>query len=247
MGIDLEEEKSIQFKVEDIKNPRLAGGDETKFDFQSPQMKFHKQVMDQMDAISEGDTTWERGFVQLLSAIHNHKTMDDFVRFKLTESIQSIACAGSLYLKQELKPNLDTLAKVQDQIDPNTNWINPDDKAAPQQRLLAARALERFKDPSDALKGLQAYLDKWKSVNLGPDYEWVGWLHKDRKNQWVVTYAKAPAISPTAANLHVLTRASSSGPVAYTLIGELKNGQTTVSQADGSKVLLEGRPVFERK
>lgn len=241
--IALSEEKSQQIKVGDIKNPLVAGGQ--SFDFQSPQMKFSKLAKEKMLALSKDGTTWESDFVELLSELHTNKSMDDFVRFKLIESLETIACTGSLYLAKELQENLDALAKVQDQIDPNANWINPDDEGGKKERLEAADALAKFKDPSDALKGLPAYLDSLKNVNLGPDYEWVGWLHRDRKNQWTVSYAKAPEIKPQAAKLHVLTRSGSA--VSYTKIGELKNGQTTISEGDSSSALVEGRPVFEQK
>jgi hypothetical protein len=243
MDIALSEEKSIQVKRTDVKNPLLAGG--KKFDFQSPQMKFSLFAKQKMIALKTDSTTWEKDFVELLSRLHSDKTLDDFVRFKLIENIQSIACAGSAYLQGELQGNLDMLAKVQDQIDPNANWINPDDPEGQKERQQAADALANFKAPSEALKGLPAYLESLKITSLGPDYEWVGWLHKDRKNQWTVSYAQAPEIKPTAVKLHLLVR--SGAKVTYPEIGELKNGQTTLSPKVGSQTLIEGRPVFERK
>ncbi len=52
---------------------------------------------------------------------------------------------------------------------------------------------------------------------------------------------------PTPIKLTVLTRSGTNSPVQFTEVGELKNGQITVSAVDGSPALVEGRPIYEQK
>ncbi len=82
-------------------------------------------------------------------------------------------------------------------------------------------------------------------MKLGQEYAWVGWLHRDRKNHWTVTFKTPPATSRSA-KLYVLTRSLSAGPVTYTEIGEVKPSLVKLSQAEGSTAFLEGRPVYEQ-
>ncbi len=185
MDIALSKVKSVQIKQVDVKNSRLTGGD---FDYESPQMKFSKFAKDKMSALSKDPATWEATFLAILTNLHENKSMDAYVRFSMIKYIEKYACMGSLYLSKELEDDLDILAKSD--IDPNANWIDPDDVVGKKERLKAVDALRRFKDPEEARRRLAAYLESLNRMDLGPDYEWVGWLHRDRKNQWTITYAK---------------------------------------------------------
>ena len=131
--------------------------------------------------------------------------MDEFVKFNLMKAMEEFAGLGSVYLKQQLQPDRESLERAGDEIDTNYNWIDPDNEEDKDQRQKAANALRKLQDPEKPKQGLKAYLESLKSVKLGPEYAWVGWLHRDRKNQWTVTFKTAPATSRSA-KLCVLTR-----------------------------------------
>ncbi len=242
LDIALDDEEYLKVKKEDVKNSPLGAS----YDFESPQMKFSKFAKEKINKLATDPKTWEQDFLEILKTLEDDKKMDPFVRFQLVKAMQEFGTLGSVYLKQQLQLDTETLAKFGDQIDTNANWINPANPDAPKERQKAADALLKLQATKGALKGLPAYLESLNSIDLGPEYAWVGWLHRDRKNQWTITYETTPGTSRTS-DLYVLTRTTATGPVTYTKIGELKTGATKLSQADGSPALLEGRPVYERK
>ena len=223
VDIALDDEKTLTVKKEDIKNLLLAGGQ--SFDFESPQMKFSKFAKDKIDKLSTDPSTWERDFLDILTTLRADKKMDAFVKFQLIKAMQDFGTLGSAYLKQQLQPDMETLTKFGDEIDTNANWIDPDNEEAKKDRQKAADALRKLQDSDKALKGLEAYLESLNSVKLGTDYAWVGWLHRDRKNQWTVTYKTDPGTSH-AAKLYVLMRPARKRP------GEVRGDWGTENRRD---------------
>jgi hypothetical protein len=242
----LANEKPLTVKVGDIKNELLKGGQE--FDFESPQMKFSRLAKEKMDKLSADKTEWESDFLDILEALRADKSMDEFLKFLLISSIETHACQGSLYLSESFQKNLEILGKAGADVDPDANWINPESGNGDEVRRNAADVIRKLTvSPEDARKGLEDHLAKLKKLDLGKEYNWVGWLHRDRKNQWTVTYQNNPPSSDKPVKLHVFTRSGTNGPVTFREIGELKFGQVTISAPDGSPLLAQGRPVYVLK
>ncbi len=126
VDIALDDEKTLTVKKEEIKNPLLAGGQ--SFDFESPQMKFSKFAKDKIDEISADPSKWEEVFLEVLANLSDDKKMDEFVKFNLIKAMDEFASLGSVYLKQQLQPDRENLAKAGAEIDTNANWIDPDNE-----------------------------------------------------------------------------------------------------------------------
>lgn len=243
LDIGLDDTKTLTIKNEEIGNPRLKGGQ--GFDFESPQMKFSRIAKDTVDRLTKNPTTWERDFLDLLVKLHGDTEMDVVMKYQLYGNIEQVACAGSLYLQAQFKEDLELWEKFAGDVNPNTNWIDPESGDQDAAHKAAASVLRKLQDPRAALKGVDDYLTSLEKVDLGPQYQWIGWLHRDRKNQWTVSFGQDQPLSETAVPLHVLTRSGSNGPVNLTDIGELKNGQVRISVPDGSPALMQGRPVYK--
>lgn len=244
LDLFLEDVKTQTVKNEEIANPLLLK-DGKKFDFESPQMKFSRVAIKKVNGLSSNPTTWERDFLELLIALQKDKEMDEVLKFMLYSNIEKVACAGSLYLQEQLKEDLEVWENFEQHLDTDANWIDPENGSDDKDHKTASAALAKLKEPSDVIKGVDAYLKSVSKVDLGPQYKWIGWLHRDRKNQWTVSFGSDQPLSQTAVKLNVLTRSGSSGPVNLTEIGELKNGQVTISVPDVSPALLQGRPVYK--
>ncbi len=236
--------KLIRFPVKDIKNPPGPNGE--KFDFTSPQFKFSQKAKAYNDKAMTDPNSWETEYLNLLGLLYHDKEIDPILRYDLTFVIQQEACKGSPYLQKALAKNVQTLKNVQSLIPVDANWVAPDDEKAKTARRNAQDALGKLTDPSEAKTGLPAYLAGLKIDQIGNNYVWVGWLHRNSKNDWVVSY-KSSSLPAELKSLHVITRSSSFNPVQFPKIGEVKDKKTSVTLSDRSSLLKEGRPVFEQQ
>ncbi|MCA9068218.1 MAG: hypothetical protein KDA84_04810, partial [Planctomycetaceae bacterium] len=240
---EFEVEKTVLVTNKDIANPSIEG--EGGFDFESPQMKFSRFAKEKVGGLLSDPTTWERDFLEVLAALHKDQTMDQVLKFNLYFAIEDVACKGSLYLRDQLKEDLETWTNFGNEVDTSWNWLNPDNGTGDAVHKAAANVLGKLKDPNVALKGLDTYLKTLEKVDLGPQSQWIGWLHRDRKNQWTVSLGTNQPLNESVGKLWVLTRAGGNESVNFTEIGELKNGRVTINVPDDSPVLLQGRPVYK--
>ena len=232
------EEKFEAFSLSQIANTPTSIG----FDWMAPQAVFSGYALELLETLNSEN--WEETFITILALLYTDQRMDSFLKVFLMLEVQNVAIGGSDFLRTALEKNHRILGETYDSLDPDTNWVHPDDEGGRQSRRKADLAIRKLEDPKSAMEALRVYQKSMKSLDLGPRYEWTGVLHRDRKNQWTCSFSDLPDSRKTA-DLFVLYRLTAGAAPKFVKIGALNRGQVVVSGSQTSLNLAEGRPVFE--
>jgi len=215
----------------------------------APQATFAEFALTKIARLN-GDN-FEEMFVDILSQLHENRSIDPFLKLRLMWEIHNIACQNSILLAKALQKNQEQLRKVFASLDPATNWLSPDDPEVVQTRRRADDFLSHLRDPEEAVEmarrtdaGLARSNQRLTTFDLSPHYRWTAWLHRDQRDEWTCSFPSNSSANRSG-TLYVLERASTDGTVAFVPIGELKAGVPVLGVPERRSHLVEGRPVFE--
>jgi hypothetical protein len=124
---------------------------------------------------------WERVFAGLLPQLYDDKWMYPIVIIQLLPNLIQIAGLGSSCLKTALTPHLESL---ENELEVEVNWIDPLDVRAPVVRRSATDILQVMPSLGPALVQAANEYKQLAAVPVGLSYEWVGWLCREKQDQW---------------------------------------------------------------
>jgi hypothetical protein len=231
-----------EFKT--TKQGRLANV-ESDAGYKSPQMLFEAEASELLSKLrDEKGASWDTVFIDLLGKLYNSPHMDPILKVQLIPYTLRAASDGSSFLPKRLEKVKTEIER--ENLNPTTNWVQPDDAEANQVRMRAEVLLKRLSNELKDVKPLVAEANQTMEALKKPRYDlryaWSGWMHRDQANNWTCTFR---GNQPTGASgdLFVLTR-TAGGEVEFIKVGEIQQGQ---AKFEISPELVEGRPVFERK
>ncbi len=151
--------------------------------WQSPQTKLASRLR---PSLQKGiDTQFEETILTGVKELLKEDRIDPILRFLLVEQLLRLGASGSVFVTNQTSDHIDQI--VQAGVSRLTNWVNPEDSRAGEERKLATAFLKEHGDT--ILAGLEtAIADRGKTQELpaGPQMKCVGWLHRNAQAQWVV-------------------------------------------------------------
>jgi len=225
-----------QKRVTEIANPRAG----TRFEWLSPQSTFSQEVLREHQALKL--INWDRAYLKILVRLFNDQEMDPVFKYQLLQAIIQPALQGSWSLQQGFQRHHDNL--LAGTVNTQENYLDPRAEESRAVRQAARQVIEQLPDVEASVKAVEAAIQKMQEFRVRDRYEWVGWLHLDRQNNWVCD--RLPNKKPPngeSGDLHIIYAVSPSGPPEVRSIGKLAAGQFQLSEpSDGA--FVAGRPVF---
>ncbi|QGJ70766.1 Hypothetical protein PBC10988_24640 [Planctomycetales bacterium 10988] len=179
---------------------------------------------------------WENIFADLLSTVLKAQEVDPILRVEMMQKIIEVGSRGSLPFAEAFEAHKDALTSSG--LDRITNWVNPEEKEANEQRKIAQTVLENFPSIEDATKDAMSRLQRIGS-SIGEPYLWTGWLHQEETGKWTVAFRDRP---PRQGDLWVLV-APKTGPWRFQKVGSLDNREFSLASIN-PYAFQQGRPVF---
>jgi hypothetical protein len=222
----------------ELSNGRANG----KIDWQTPQSKFSESAQRLLGRISP--VNWDDTMLDVILLLQqNDNKIDPILKGILLETILQDACKGSLVLQKVLTSQRSVLPL---KFDKNANWIDPESKDANDQRIEAAKALEKKELQVPAFAKAKAdatqMLATLRIFDFGPQYDWLGWLRRESDGKWYCSL-KDPADGGLVADVLVFIPSGTNQPARLVKAGNLAGGRVELDPAQAVH-FMEGRPVY---
>jgi hypothetical protein len=208
-----------------------------KYSGQAPQTIVAKNVMDELAKLD--DQTWESAFTKIIEAIHSNERLDPIFKAVFLKQAVDVACQGSESMKSAFAPCKEALGAVE--IDPSVRWMDLADEDGRRNRAMAEDLLKRLPALRQATAAAALAFKKFRSP-LGPQYEWIGWLVRDKQG-WQCRFH-----NKLAENSKLFVAISDAGEkgLALSEIGQVHAGKAELRPSN-ALALVQGRPVFAVK
>ena len=169
----------------------------------------------------------------------NARGIDPLLQLVLVESLLRIGSTGSVFIAQQTKSVTATLNEID--VPRTADWVNPElqlksDRADAQRELRNNATLIR----RSLAKAMKARDENLK-LPLGPAMKLVGWIHKDRQDQWVIALNQTSKI-PKDRDLFMFW--SQNGKPTMSRVGQTTSDRPALSSAFPRSELRQGRPVY---
>jgi len=211
--------------------------------WKAPQSLFATQAQGLLARID--DAGWETTFATMLQQLYTDEAIDPILKVWLLKPILDNACRGSWFLTEHYQSQLGLLEDDGGTIDFNVNWVDPDqqaqheaDKVRRDARGLL-RNLQTFAVPPEVLQKSAAEL---KTDAFSKQYQWIGWLHRNRDDSWTCSVSPAVERDRSGPLMMVYTPDRSETP-RLERVGELLQERVELSPALTAE-FVEGRPIF---
>ena len=124
---------------------------------------------------------WEQTFCSALRRIGRAQGVDPVPQVVLLYRTLHVGCQGSRCLANAFGKQLEQVNNCG--IDPQPNWLDPDDSRAESAREQAGKLLAGLGDLDAAVKATMEDRDRLAGLHLGRRCRWVGWLCREN-GQW---------------------------------------------------------------
>lgn len=222
---------------------RNAGSKQKDDDWLSPQTKMYLRTEDTLKPSVVGD--YDTTLAEVIKDIADSADMDPLLRVLLVEELLTLGSKGSEGFRMRSESILRDISGLG--VSRLTNWAAPEDKRADEERIDAKVFLARNQVTLAA--ELKKAVDDTKAIQQGPlppDLQWVGWLRRNSKAQWVVSLNPDISMSgkyPKLCVLYVPVKAQTT--VTHVVIGSITpESKLTVEVMPDSETGREGRPVY---
>ncbi len=222
-----------------------------EFNWESPQQTFRALMTDDLDDLESRKKSWEKTFALALWTLTTDMgeknpsfKMDPLLKIQLAVVLLKKGCRGSALLAKIFGPDLAELEKGR--FNDAANWFNPEDQAGRVASEQAQAVMNKLTVLTRPAKGVAAEISRGlaalASPNFGPQYQWVGWLRRDTRDQWRCPVSAPPAQGATA---YLLLNAGGDegGMGRFTPIGTFSGSRLNLAP-DASGSLKEGRIVY---
>lgn len=229
----LTEGKPVWISIASIVNPR----DGDTFDWTTPQKKFSEAARAKLLDLKDGN--WEETFGAILNNLVAERDMDPILKVQLMQCILGVAGKGSHAFQQAFREHAKTLESGG--LDPNANWLDPDDEAGKKARTVAQELLDGLPDLTQAQSEAIRLREELHKRGAGPRRDWIGWLCEESDGAWTcrgntASFPKEPG------DLVVVCKASDARPAELAKVGAIDEGKLRMERIGAP--LKEGRPVF---
>ena len=129
----------------------------------------------------KGDS-WDETLGRLILDIQAEKRIDDVQKYRTMRLLIETAAQGSPILKDVFETHLKVL--TQSGVDPDFNWVNPDDNANKAAKAALRPIFDRLPNSVEARKNLKQRLDNQPKLSSGVIYECVGVARKGEEGKW---------------------------------------------------------------
>ncbi len=225
----------------------LMSGEPDKVDWSSPQKRFSKYAINRLN--QKNKDSWETIFLDVLQELHSDKyqDMDPILKYQLMGRFLDVACLGSFPMQEVFADELKTLSLIN--VDPAANWMDPDDSRANLARITIVDKLVNIKDPGKKRGRVNELLGKLSTSNIGPLYDWVGWLSRNADGKFIMRFD--PDHSPVESGKLVVINISGSNVEEYQQVGKIEDKKISFNQPDtktiSKQIYVEGRAIFLEK
>ncbi len=220
----------------EIANPRAG----TDFQWLSPQSVFSQEALRLHQSLTLKN--WDKVYLELLSRLLNDGEMDPVFKYQLLQAILQPALKGSWPLQQGFQKHLDLVAAGT--VNTQENYFDPSTEESAAVRQAATGVLGQMPNTATSLEAVRSAMQSMESVDLGPHYRWIGWLHLGHRSHWICDMpARKKPRDDESGELFVVHAASTSDPPQFKSVGKVAAGQVQLDEAS-SGALLAGRPVF---
>jgi hypothetical protein len=211
--------------------------DSIKYSGQAPQSIVAKFAMDELAKL--GDNSWEQGFASIAKAIIGNDQLDPILKVIFLQKVLDVACQGSHCLQSAFAHYREILGSSG--IDPALPWMDVKSEDARRARELAEDLLHRLPPMPQVIQDTAMRLKELRSP-LGPTYQWVGWLVRD-KDGWK---GRLQSGGPDSSKLFMAVPRIGEEAWVWTEVGRIQAGKP---ELEPSKVLalVQGRPLFAVK
>ncbi len=225
-----------QKRVNEIANPRSG----TDFQWLSPQSAFSREALSLHRSLSLNN--WDKTYLTMLTRLFDDAEMDPVFKFQLLRAMLQPALHGSWPLQRAFQEPEDLLATAM--VNTQENYFDPDSEEGSLVRQAASDALEQLPSTAKSVEAFETAIKTMQEFKIGERYEWLGWLHLDRKSNWVcdMPERKKPSENESG-GLYVIYAPSESAAPEIRSAGNLSAGQIELKEPSGGG-FVAGRPVF---
>lgn len=203
----------------------------------APQSLLSQQVQQPLQQLSAAN--WELSFARLLQLIHEQPDMDPILRLILMQRVIEAAVEGSPVFAEAYARQAEILRNTP--TDVNVKWMLPSEATATAARLQAVADLDGLPSLTTAEQQMLAALTA-QSRPPEHQFRWIGWLDRDAQGAWRCQW---PRPVEGTGDIFIVRPAGGSTRVASEVVGQLRQGQVTWTNASES-ALLPGRPLYLR-
>jgi len=220
-----------------------AGSKRAEEDWLSPQTKMYRRTEERLKLSVAGD--YDTTIAEIVSVIAKSSDMDELLRVLLIEELLTLGSKGSEGFRIRAEPILKDISSLG--VSRLTNWAAPGDSRAKDERISAKGFLSRSQDT--LVTELQKAVNDTKAIQqtpIPPDLQWVGWLHKNSKGEWLVSLNSDIPVSGKHSKLCTFyVPAKSQTTVTHMVIGTMTpDSKLTVAVTPDPETAREGRPVY---
>ena len=241
---DLSEVKVRLLPVSLIANEKDGNG---QFILESPQSRFREVALRQIDLLRREKGAWHQAFMKLLVELREDKEMEPLLKVQLLRVVTVVAVTGHSFLRDILKDDIKETAKGVEDIDIDVNWIHPEPKEDVDDIAKSRREAERLLVKLFALRTIEETIpERVKQLvqpDVGREYSWVGWLHKDAKGAYTCSMGST-APKDRELGLFVLFASDGSDSISAEKVGTYRSGGGVKLQFKVPTLAVEGRPVY---
>ncbi len=212
-------------------------------DWLSPQTRMYRRIEERLktNAATDYDTT----LVGVIKEIIISEDSDALMRLLLIDELMKLGSAGSEGFRRKSEPLLSEISARG--VSRLTNWTVPGDKQANEERNDARGYLKA--NGERVWKELEMAVGVTKAIQqtaIPPDLQWVGWMHRNSKSEWIVSLKPDMSVTASHSKLCILQiAAEAKTKVTMAEVGSLKPDSKISVPADAvADSALEGRPVY---
>jgi HPt (histidine-containing phosphotransfer) domain-containing protein len=212
-------------------------------DWLSPQTKMYRRTEEFLKSSATSD--YDTIVAGVIKEIVTSEDADALLRVLLVEELLTLGSKGSEGLRIRSEAILRDISNLG--VSRLTNWAAPGDSRAIDERIDAKAFLARTQEVlTTELKKATEDTKAIQQSPLPPDLQWVGWLRKDSKSNWIVSLNPDISISGKYSKLCVFyVPVKAQTAVTHVVIGKMTpQSKLMVEVMPDSETGREGRPVY---
>lgn len=209
----------------------------------SPQTKMYRRIEERLKTLSGAD--YDTTIATVVKEIVNSDDTDALLRLLLIEELLKVGSTGSIGFRRQSERLLSEIAARG--VSRLTNWATPGDKQANLERNESKSYLKN--EGENLSREVEKAVEQTKAIQksaIPPDLQWVGWMHRNAKAEWIVSLKADLSPSPSYSKLCVFyVPAKAKTTVTLAVIGSLMpTSKVSVSAVPVADAAFEGRPVY---
>jgi hypothetical protein len=151
-----------------------------KYEWRAPQWTFATRAKRML--LRMRNENWEKTMLKILEILYGETRMDPILKLQLMQNIVTIAMKGSPLLEKAFQQAEKEMAAIG--LPNNPNFLDPKDVEANRFRRDIVKFFKEMDDPVRLIRDVVAQKQRFEKVNLGGQYERVGWLYEGEEG-WV--------------------------------------------------------------